>query len=350
MQTFTCKPQIFFGDDARNQLKNRPSNHVLVVTDPYFESSGIAQQIANLVPAQHVTLFAQVTPDPDTTLVAKAVAVMDGVHPDLVIALGGGSPIDCAKAMIFAASYRPFFVAIPTTSGTGSEVTSFSIVTHKGVKYPIVSTELVPDWAILDDSLVEKLPPTLVADAGFDLLVHALEALVSKNASPFTSALATGAFQITYDHLLSSYRGDTSCRGLIHQGATMAGMAFDQGGLGICHSLSHALGGAFHVPHGRLNAILAPAVIQFNGSCAYSQLASHCGIGSTLRSLSSGLVRLRNQLKLPENLAQAGISNKMLLDNLDALTKSALRDPCSATNPRSATQEDLADILKAVMG
>lgn len=349
MQTFTCKPQIFFGAYALGQLSACRYNSVLLVTDPFFQTSGVAEMVLSKVPAKNKTIFSQVTPDPTTRLVAEALAVLDSCRPDLVIALGGGSPIDCAKAMIFAADYRPFFVAIPTTSGTGSEVTSFSIVTHQGAKYPLVDCELVPDWAILDDSLVEKLPPSLVADAGFDVLVHALEALASTDGSHFTNALASSSFQLTYDNLLASFRGDTACRGTIHQAATMAGMAFDQAGLGICHSLAHALGGAFHVPHGRLNAILIPAVLQFNNSPVYGALASQCGIGATTRSLSSGLIRLRNQLKLAEKLSQVGISHKMLIENLGALTKTALADPCSRTNPRTATEQDLAEILKQVM-
>jgi alcohol dehydrogenase class IV len=233
---------------------------------------------------------------------------------------------------------RPYFVAIPTTSGTGSEVTSFAILTHQGVKHPLVEAHIRPDLAILDDSLLGNLPQSLIADGGMDALSHCAEALVAKNSSPFTQALAVSAFQTLTELLPQSYEGDSSVRGKLHCAATMAGIAFDHSGLGICHSLSHALGGRFHVPHGRLNAILLPHVIGFNRShCSYLPLGTN---------VVFGLSRLRRRLGLPQSLKEVGISREALHTALEDLAIATLEDPCTATNPRPVTLEDCKTLLK----
>lgn len=214
--------------------------------------------------------------------------------------------MDTAKAMVYFSGEQIPLAAIPTTSGSGAEVTDFAIVTHDEVKHPLVSERLRPQWAILDSELLAELPRSLIADAGFDVLAHALEAVAGRNASPITDALARDAFRTAYSLLPASYGGDPSVRLAIHQAATMAAMAFSQAGLGICHALAHSLGGQFHVPHGRLNAILLPTVVSYNGvaaGAAYTALARQAGLGGSaeaiaLRNLKNGLVRLRRELRL----------------------------------------------------
>lgn len=338
------------------QLAHCPGSSVLIVTDRFFAESGIAQQIGARIPGASVTIFSDVTPDPSTALIARGAAVYQQCRPDVLIALGGGSPIDCAKAILYLQNERPFFIAVPTTSGTGSEATSFSIVTHDGVKKPIVDQALLPDWAILDPALLQKLPKSLIADAGMDVLSHDLEALAANGATAFSDALAHESFRLCFEQLHASYTGDVSVRASIHEAAAMAGIAFDHAGLGVCHALSHALGGRFHVAHGRLNAILLPPVLEFNStSCLpkYLRLARIIGIsGATdkllLRNFIAALCRLRASLELPGTLQQAGISGTALESALDALVDAALADPCLAGNPRKPGRDDLKAILRQV--
>ena len=356
LQYFHCKPILYFGSGALEQLKHCKAASVLVITDRFFAENGLAQRVGALVPNAAVTIFSEVTPDPSAELVARGAAVLRQCRPDAVIALGGGSPMDCAKAIVYLQEPQPFFVAIPTTSGTGSEVTRFSIVTHNGVKHPLVDEALLPDWAILDSDLLANLPKGLIADAGMDVISHDLEAVAAKGASPFSDALATGSFRLCLRHLHASYEGDVSVRGDIHAAAAMAGMAFDHAGLGVCHALAHALGGAFHVAHGRLNGVLLPAVLTFNAEAClsrYADLARASGIeGATdhlaLRHLITAVTRLRSLLRLPATLREAGISGEALDAALDALTEAALADPCLASNPRPASRDDLRAILRRV--
>ncbi len=356
LQTFHCKPRIFYGDGALEQLGRCQGRSVLVVTDRYFAQSGLAQAVGSRVPGASVTVFSEVTPDPSAELAARGAALCARNGHDVLIALGGGSPMDCAKGIVYVQEQRPLFIAIPTTSGTGSEVTSFSILSHNGVKHPIVDDALLPDWAILDPSLLQQLPQSLIADAGMDVLAHCLEAMASKNASPFSDGYAAMAFRWCYQNLSRSFDGDPSVRGTVHAAATMAGLAFDHAGLGISHALAHALGGRFHVAHGRLNGILLPAVLEYNGAAClgqYAELARVAGIeGGTerllLRNLITALRRLRRRLHLPETLTAAGIAPADLDSALDALVTAALADPCCQTNPRTPTRQDLTDLLRQV--
>lgn len=356
MQRFDCKPKIFYGDGALDQLGRCEGRSVLVVTDRYFAQSGLAQSIGSRIPGAAVTVFSDVTPDPSAELAARGAAICAQHRHDVLIALGGGSPMDCAKGIVYVQEHRPLFIAIPTTSGTGSEVTSFSILSHNGVKHPIVDEALLPDWAILDPSLLQQLPKSLIADAGMDVLAHCLEAMAAKNASPFTDGYAAMAFRWCYQNLPRSFDGDTSVRGLIHGAATMAGLAFDHAGLGISHALAHALGGRFHVAHGRLNGILLPAVLEYNGAAClgkYAELARVAGIeGGTdrllLRNLVTALKRLRRHLNLPETLTAAGIAPADLDGAMSDLVTAALADPCCASNPRTPTRQDLMTLLGQV--
>ncbi len=356
LQGFCCRTEIFFGDGALSQLEKVKAERVMVVTDRFFAENGIAARIGGMVPGASVTVFPDVTPDPSVELAARGAAVFASCMPQALIALGGGSPMDCAKAILYLQDDPPQFIAIPTTSGTGSEVTSFSIVTHAGVKHPIVDPALRPDWAILDPSLLTKLPKALIADAGMDVLAHDLEALAARGASSFSDTLAQGSFCLCYEALPASYAGDAAVREQVHEAAAMAGVAFDHAGLGVCHALSHALGGRFHVAHGRLNAILLPAVLEFNAEAClskYLRLARMAGVsGATdrllLRNLIAALCRLRSALDLPGTLQQAGIGVRELNGALDELADAALKDPCAASNPRPAGREELKAILRQV--
>lgn len=274
--------------------------------------------------------------------------------PELLIALGGGSAMDCAKAIRLAAELPMQFLAIPTTSGSGSEVTSFSILTHGDVKYPLVDPLLRPDVAILDEGLLESLPETLIADTGMDLLAHCVEALAAKNRNSFTDALACWAASVVLRDLQASYAGDRTVRGTIHEAATMAGMAFDQAGLGLCHAAAHVLGGETHLAHGRLCAMVLPHVMQLNSQAVlkqYARLAQICGCGAaadslSLRNLIAAILRLRSALHIPATLRAAGI----VLSDRERLAKRILQDPCCDTNPVPVTEHAVLQILEAVAG
>lgn len=266
--------------------------------------------------------------------------------------------MDCAKAMLYFSQSDAKLVAVPTTSGSGSEVTDFSVLTHNGAKYPLVDQRLQPFAAILDDDLLTGLPAGLIADSGFDVLSHAVEALAAKKAGAITDALARDGFCAAFSALPASFAGDQSVRLRIHTAATMAGMAFSRAGLGVCHALSHSLGGMYHVPHGRLNAILLPSVIEQNAPAAgekYAALARSAGLGGctqiiAVRNLKNALIRLRRQLRLPEDLSQAGVLPEQLRKDRERIVTAALEDPCCGTNPVPVSRELVMEILDEVAG
>ena len=358
MGIFCCRTKIISGSGAVAALKDLAPRRLMLVTDPYFAENGTASRIAAASGAEKVEIFKEVAPDPDVALAAAGTARVKAFCPDVLVALGGGSAMDCAKAMLFFSGVEATLVAIPTTSGSGSEVTDFAILTHDGVKHPLVDPKILPDVAILDDELLQALPKSLIADAGFDVLAHALEAYVALNAGAVTDALARDAFCKAFTCLPVSFAGDTSVRLEMHLASTMAGMAFSQAGLGLCHAMSHVLGGKFHVPHGRLNAILLPAVVEVNAPAAaekYAEVARAAGLGGAadtvaLRNLKNGLVRLRKELRLPATLAQAGIEPQKVRREQPQIAEAVLADPCCKTNPVPVTKDLVLRVLEAVTG
>ena len=358
MEEFYCKTRILSGDGALDWLNHQHCESLLVVTDPYFMENGWAEKIASRVQARTRTFFDKVKPDPTVELAAEGTALMRQVKPQILIALGGGSAMDTAKAMRHFAAADVRFIAIPTTSGSGSEVTDFAILTHGAVKHPLVDGTLQPDVAILAGELVSELPPSLVADGGFDVLSHALESFVATGATPISQALAASAFSVGFAELPASFVGKQQVRGRIHLASCMAGLAFSQSGLGLCHALSHSLGGIFHIPHGRLNAILLPEVISCNAAAAggeYAKLARLAGLGGSadtvgVRNLRNGLLRLRKELRLPATLQEAGVPPQKLWYHSRDIVAAALKDPCLATNPVKVADFQIRRILEAVSG
>lgn len=358
VENFSCKTKIIAGAGAVQSLKSMHIERLMVVTDPFFSNNGTAQRIASYANAKQTEFFSDVKPDPSVELAAEGTARVKQFQPDTIVALGGGSAMDCAKAMAYFCGKPVRLVAIPTTSGSGSEVTDFAILTHGQVKYPLVDDRLCPEVAILDSELLKALPPTLVADTGFDVLCHAIEAYVATGAGAITDALAADAFAAAFAALPASFSGDISVRGRIHMAATMAGMAFHQAGLGLCHAMAHSLGGAFHVPHGRLNAILLPAVIDCNAHTAaekYARLARRAGLGGTadtvaVRSLKNALIRLRREMNMPQTLVQAGIDPREVWRREKELVCAAQKDPCCETNPMPVEDFMIRRVLQEVTG
>ena len=358
MDEFDCRTRVISGSGAVARLGDFGARRLFLVTDPHFYKNGTADRVAAAAGAEQVEIFADVKPDPTVELAAEGTARLKAFDADLIVALGGGSAMDCAKAMAYFAKGDAKLVAIPTTSGSGSEVTDFAILTHDKVKHPLIDRRLRPHAAILDADLLQEMPPALVADSGFDVITHALEAYVAKGAGVFTDTLATEAFRSAYACLPASFAGRKDLRLKVHQAATMAGMAFSQAGLGLCHAMAHSLGGLFHVPHGRLNAILLPSVISFNAHVAgmkYARIARAAGVGGSadsvgVRNLRNNLIRLRRDLKLPETLAQAGVAPREVWAATGEIVKATLADPCCGSNPMAVEDFVVRRILEEVTG
>ncbi len=354
MTEFFCPTKIWSGEHALDILRSHPAKRVLLVTDSYFSKTGKAREIGNLLPNAEVRIFDEVRPDPNVELTAKGAAVCTQFRPELLLALGGGSSMDCAKGIRLAAECPMEFIAIPTTSGSGSEVTSFSVLSRGEVKYPLVDPLLRPDGAILDAELLRELPKSLIADTGMDLLAHCVEALAASNSSTITDALAMGGVQVVFRDLAASYSGDLSVRGNVHEAATMAGLAFDHAGLGLCHAMAHVLGGMTHLPHGRLCAMLLPHVMEVNAAAVlpkYAHLARICGFGGaterlSFRNLLAAMNRLRISLGMPATLREVGAA----VEDENAMICAVLADLCCKTNPRIVDEKMIRSVWKAVRG
>ena len=358
MEEFSCKTKIISGSGTISALGRLEAKRLFLVTDPYFMKNGTAQQVAKASGCDQVEIFDKIQPDPTVELAAEGTARLKAFCPDLVVALGGGSTMDCAKAMSYFSKGQHKLAAIPTTSGSGSEVTDFAVLTHNKVKHPLVDRRLRPDLAILDSDLLQQLPKPLIAQTGFDVLTHAVESYVARQSGTMTALYAREAFSSAYAALPASYAGNQSVRLKVHLAATMAGMAFTQSGLGLCHAMAHALGGMFHVPHGTLNAVLLPSIIACNAHVAgskYAELARAAGIGGSadtvaVRNLRNSLIRMRKELNLPETLAQAGIAPRLIWENVRELVRGILADPCCKDNPMEVEDFLVRRILEEVTG
>ena len=357
MEQFFCKTKIISGQDSLSVLPTLHIKRLFIVADPFFYENGTVNHVAHLSKAEAVEVFHKVAPDPSVALAAEGTQVVQAFRPDTILALGGGSAIDCAKAMAYFSGLDTTFIAVPTTSGSGSEVTNFAILTHNGVKHPLVDERLRPNIAILDSNLLTSLPKKLIAETGFDLISHAIEAWAATGAGMITDSFALDALRTAFSLLPKSYAGDTSARLSLHNAATMAGIAFSSAGLGLCHAIAHALGGEFHIPHGRLNAILLPAIMEVNAAEAshrYAELAKRLGFGTgadsmAVRNFKNALIRLRKGLDLPENLQQTGIEPAMLKEKTEVLVAATLSDACCATNPVKVEESMVRRVLEAVM-
>ncbi len=358
MKQFSCKTKIFSGAGSMSRLSDLQSKRLLLVTDPYFVKDGTAQRLLTLSGAAQSFVFDKVQPDPSVELVAEGTAAAKAFCPDTLVALGGGSAMDCAKAIAHFAGGNIRLVAIPTTSGSGSEVTDFAVLTHGETKYPLVDEKLRPDVAILDSDLLKSLPKSLIADTGFDVLGHAIEAFTATDSSPISDALAKEAFCIAFSKLPASFGGNAQVRGDIHAAATMAGLSFTHAGLGLCHAIAHSLGAAYHIPHGRLIAMVLPPVMDCNAHVCiakYAALARAIGLpGSAdavaVRSLKNALIRLRRELHMPQTLKEAGVDPRQVWRSAEDIVKTALADPCCKTNPIKPEGFMVRRILEEVTG
>ncbi len=380
MKRFTIPRDVFFGENASEHLKTiKGKKAFIVVGSERTVKDGTTDMIQKYLKEANIEsqLFVGIENDPSIATVKKGVEKMNEFQPDVIIGLGGGSPIDAAKAMwifyehpnfTFEEAAIPFnlpemrkkatFYAIATTSGTATEVTSFSVITDEktGIKYPIADYNITPDVAILDTNLVKSMPKALVADTGMDALTHAIEAYTSVVANPFTDALAGKSIEMIGGNLVKSFNGENEARDNMHIASSLAGMSFSNAILGIVHSIAHKAGKIFNISHGMTNAICLSYVIQFNSKDAtqqYSEIARILKLkGSTDSELITSLVdyigEMRTKLNMPHSLKEYGVDEAFFLSKLDDLATTAVADPCTGTNPRKISTEEMKKLLLAI--
>ncbi len=381
MKQFHINTEIFFGESALDRLYDLNFSSILIITDPFVVSSGMVTLLTNRLDKARIEydLFTDVVPDPPVEKVISGVAAALSKKYPCIIGVGGGSAIDTAKAVRKFATqmdetYKPYLIAVPTTSGTGSEVTCFAVISNpdEGRKYPLAEEQLLPDEAILDEVLVKSVPASVTADTGMDVMTHAIEAYVSTNNNEFSGALAEKAVEISGQFLIRSFSSceDTHARRKMHIASCLAGLAFNSASLGLNHGMAHQLGARFHIPHGRANAILLPYIIEFNSgitltnrsqreypSCVkkYCNLARILGVSNmnevtTIRALISYLHFLNAEMGIPSRVSEAcpNLTKEEYDAQLDAMAEAALRDGCTATNPRIPMKPDIIEIYKKI--
>ena len=394
MARFTLPRDIYHGKDALDALKTFKGKRAMIcVGGGSMKRFGFLDKVEkNLKEAgMEVQLFEGIEPDPSVETVMKGAAAMLEFEPDWIVAIGGGSPIDAAKAMWIKYEYpditfedmckvfgipslrkKAHFCAISSTSGTATEVTAFSIITdyQKGIKYPIADFEITPDVAIVDPELAETMPQKLVAHTGMDAMTHAIEAYVSTANCDFTDPLALHAIKMIQNNLVGSYNGDMEKRDAMHNAQCLAGMAFSNALLGIVHSMAHKTGAAFtggHIIHGCANAMYLPKVIKYNSKDPvaaerYAKIAKFINLkGETTEELVDALIAelrsMNDQLNIPQGIKNYGpggvkadesiIDEKEFLEKLPEVAKNAIADACTGSNPRQPNQEEMEKLLKA---
>lgn len=395
MARFTLPRDIYHGKGCLEELKNlKGKKAVLVVGGGSMKRQGFLDRAVNYLKegGMEVRLIEGVEPDPSVETVMKGAEVMREFEPDWIVAMGGGSPIDAAKAMWIKYEYpdvtfedmckvfglpklrtKAKFCAISSTSGTATEVTAFSIITdyEKGIKYPIADFEITPDVAIVDPELAETMPKKLVAHTGMDAMTHAIEAYVSTANCDYTDPLALHAIKMIQRDLVGSYEGDMEKRDSMHNAQCLAGMAFSNALLGIVHSMAHKTGAAFadygaHIIHGAANAMYLPKVIAFNAKDAtakerYGEIADFMKLGGSnddekVELLIKYLRGMNDALNIPHCIKNYGpdsypteegfVPEKVFLERLPEIAANAILDACTGSNPRQPSQEEMEKLLK----
>jgi acetaldehyde dehydrogenase/alcohol dehydrogenase len=404
MQWFKVPSKMYFEKNSIQYLAKMPNiSKAVIVTDPGMVKLGFVDKVLYYLRKRpdyvHCEIFSEVEPDPSIETVTKGAELMAKFQPDVIIALGGGSAMDAAKGMwmFYEHPDADFFglkqkfldirkrivkypklgvkaqlVAIPTTSGTGSEVTSFAVITDKeaNMKYPLADYELTPDVAIIDPQFVMTVPKVITADTGMDVLTHAIEAYVSCMANDFTDGLAMKAIQLVFEYLPTAYRNgsDELAREKMHNASTIAGMAFANAFLGINHSLAHKLGSEYHIAHGRANTILLPHVIRYNATkpkkftafpkykqfiadIRYAEIARTLGLPARtteegVESLVQAIINLAKELNIPMSLESNGVEKSVFESTVENLAERAFEDQCTTANPKLPLVTELVEIYR----
>ena len=395
MARFTLPRDLYHGKGSLEALKTLPGKKAIIcVGGGSMKKFGFLDKAVEYLKeaGMEVKLFEGIEPDPSVETVMKGAQVMSEYEPDWIVAMGGGSPIDAAKAMWIKYEYpeitfedmckvfgipplrkKAHFCAIPSTSGTATEVTAFSIIPdyQKGIKYPIADFEITPDVAIVDSELAETMPKKLVAHTGMDAMTHAIEAYVSTCNCDYTDPLALHAIEMIQENLVDSYNGNSECREKMHNAQCLAGMAFSNALLGIVHSMAHKTGAAFadygaHIIHGAANAMYLPKVIEFNAkdetaAKRYAKIADFMNLGGStveekVQLLIEYLRGMNDKLNIPHCIKNYGadsypteqgfVPEDVFLAKLPEIAKNAIADACTGSNPRQPSQEEMEKLLK----
>lgn len=407
MQWFKIPPKIYFERGSIQYLEAMPNiSRAFIVTDPMMVKLGYIDTVLHYLRQRqqyvHCEIYSEVEPDPSVQTIMRGVSAMNLFQPDVIIALGGGSSMDAAKCMwLFYENPGTSFdglrlkfmdirkrtfgfpslgkkcqmVCVPTTSGTGSEITSFAVITDKengNIKYPLADYELTPDVAIIDPQFVDSLPRAIVADTGMDVLTHALEAYISVMASDYTNGLAIKAIELIFKYLRRSYNNpeDKEAKEKVHNASAIAGMAFTNAFLGINHSMAHKLGAAYHIPHGRANAILLPYVMRYNskmpskfaifpkysefkGAYRLTQVSARLGFSpfdapedEQVMGLIRAIRELSRDLNIPQSIAATGVDEQEFMAYVRKLSEDAFEDQCTSANPRYPLISEIETLYK----
>ena len=379
MQEFSFSTRVYFGEGALERLRRVEDKRVLIVTDKFMNKLGVPERVASFLTNCTVSVFDGVVPDPPIEVVTAGVSAFGACDAQVVIAVGGGSTIDAAKAIRAIAKQvlnvdtdKMECFAVPTTSGTGSEVTDYAVITDqvKGIKYPLASQALRPMVAILDPELTVSAPPSVTADAGMDVLTHALEAYVSTGYNDFSDAMCEKAVSLVFRFLpLAVADGnDLLAREKMHNASCMAGLAFNSAGLGVNHGMAHAIGGKLHIAHGRINAILLPKVLAYNADLSTVHKGEYCvaarkyqrmakvldlpapNVRLGVTNLIHEVEKLNRRIGIPATLKAQGTDLAKVKELKEELVAAALADATTATNPRRVEASDVEKILAQIMG
>lgn len=380
MKEFNISTVICHGTGALKKLNEIVGKNVLIVCDGFIGASDIMTKVKGNLEQNNIFVYDKIIPDPTVEVVARGLQLMERENIDIIVAVGGGSSIDGAKAI--AEYYRKLnnsgkgkikFYAIPTTSGTGSEVTEYSVITNERehLKYALTSKEILPDVAILDAELVKTVPKSITADTGMDVITHAIEAYVSKESTDFTDALAEKAFALATENLEKACNEGTNLvsREKMHNASCLAGLAFNNAGLGLVHSLAHAIGGKLHIPHGKINAIILPYVIRFNSEVRtlsylsqpnevvsrYQKLAKIIGINASnpilgINKLVDYIFELNKKVGIPLTIKELGKDTELLKSLEEEIYAAVMKDICTKTNPKEVTKADVHELLLEIIG
>ncbi len=376
MKSFDIRTKIYFGENSLDRLTDIPYKRIMIITDPFIEKNGLLHHVTDRLQQAYIdfSIFLDVVPDPPLEKIQLGVKALLDYNPDAVIAIGGGSAIDQAKSIREFATRANgkdiALIAIPTTSGTGSEVTSFAVVTdtENNIKYPLVSESMLPTEAILDAELVKSVPASVTADTGMDVLTHAIESYVSINNNEFSAALAEKAIEICGTFLLRSFldNNDRHARQKMHIASCLAGLAFNSSSLGLNHGIAHAIGARFHIPHGRANAIALPYVIEFNSGinkhskskkeypkCVekYCNVAKLLGVNNfneitTIRALVGWIQFMNKEMNIPLSISQCGVEKSEYMNAVEQMAEKAIADSCTATNPRVPSKAEVMLLME----
>lgn len=368
MKILKNRTEIVFEANALSALQRFENKKILIMTDSFISNSVLMNTLLkNINSSNKVIIYDKVKPDPTLNIVGEALAIFIKENIDILIGFGGGSSIDSSKGVIYFGDEvlrkNVFFIAVPTTSGTGSEVTSVAVIkdneTH--IKHLLQGDNMLPNLAILDSVLLKELPEKIIANTGLDVLTHALEAYVGKNRSSFSDALSEKAGELVVKYLYRSFSNnrDVEAKEEMHLASMMAGMSFEAAGLGINHAIAHQIGALFYLPHGLCNSLILNEVIDYNAKdkklrSRYANFARKIGISNaksdekSLNILKQFIYTLQRIMNMPKNLSECNVEREQVLSKMETLSTNALKDNSMKTAPKSITKEEIEEIIEKI--